>query len=81
MSIGAKDYIDKLLVEKYSKEQVENHDSDALISKVNPDDMLQAMNTASKNYRNILTVNNRLTMVCYGVIAKSAKYIQSEEAA
>jgi len=26
-------------------------------------------------------LNNRLTMVCYGVVAKSAKYVCTEEAA
>ena len=81
MGIGAKDFIDRLLVEKYSKEQVDNHDNDALESKISADDMLKAMNTASESYKNMLAVNARLTMICYGVIAKSAKYTPSEEVA
>ena len=81
MAVGARDYIDKLLVEKYSQEKVDNHDADAMTSKVSANDMLNAMNTSANNYRNMLLLNQRLTMVCYGVVAKSARYTQSEEAA
>ena len=80
MAIGARDYIDKLLVEKYAKEKVDNHEENALDSKVNADDMLDAMNTSANNYRAMLSLNNRLTMVCYGVVAKSAKYVSSNAA-
>ena len=34
MAIGAKDFIDKLLVEKYAQEKVDNHEADSLVSKV-----------------------------------------------
>ena len=78
MAIGAREFIDKLLVDKYSNEKVDNHDEDALVSKVNPDDMLYAMNAASSNYRNMLNLNARLTMVCYGVVSKSAKYVKTD---
>lgn len=81
MAVGARDYIDKLLVEKYSQEKVDNHDADGMTSKVSADVMLNAMNTSANNYRNMLLLNQRLTMVCYGVIAKSAKYTTSENAA
>ena len=74
MAVGARDYIDKLLVEKYSQEKVDNHDDNALVSKVNADDMLNAMNTSANHYKNMLALNNRLTMVCYGVVAKNARY-------
>ncbi len=78
MAIGARDFIDKLLVEKYSQEKVDNHDADSLVSKVSADDMLDAMDNYSNNYRTMLALNNRLTMVCYGVVAKSAKYVTTE---
>lgn len=81
MAVGARDYIDKLLVEKYSQEKVDNHDADGMTSKVSADVMLNAMNTSANNYRNMLLLNQRLTMVCYGVIAKSAKYTTSDNAA
>ena len=81
MAIGARDYIDKLLVEKYAQEKVDNHDEGALVSRVSADDMMTQMNASANNFRNMLAVNNRLTMVCYGVVAKSAKYVVSEDAA
>lgn len=79
MAIGAKDFIDKLLVEKYSQEKVDNHNEDALVSRVSASDMLDAMDTSANNYRNMLLLNQRLSMVCYGVVAKSAKYTVTEE--
>ena len=78
MAIGARDFIDKLLVEKYAQEKVDNHDADALESKISAEDMYQSMNISANNYKTMLALNNRLTMVCYGVVAKSAKYIQTE---
>ena len=81
MAIGARDYIDKLLVEKYAQEKVDNHDDGALTSKVSAEDMMSAMNASANSYRDMLSLNNRLTMVCYGVIAKSARYVASEDAA
>ena len=78
MAIGARDFIDKLLVEKYAQEKVDNHDTDSLVSKISAEDMLGAMKASSDTYRTMLALNNRLTMVCYGVVAKSAKYLQTE---
>ena len=79
MAVGARDYIDKLLVEKYSQEKVDNHEEDALTSKVSAEDMLTAMDNSANHYKNMLALNQRLSMVCYGVVAKSARYIPSEE--
>ena len=79
MSIGAREFIDKLLVEKYSNTQVENHNADALQSKVSADDMMYAMNASASNFKTMLALNKRLTSVCYGVVSKSAKYVQTEE--
>ena len=81
MAVGAKDYIDKLLVEKYAQEKVDNHDENGLTSKVSADDMLTAMDTSANHYKNMLLLNQRLSMVCYGVVAKSAKYVVTEDAA
>ena len=81
MAIGARDFIDKLLVEKYAQEKVDNHDEGALKSHVSADDMMSAMNSSANNFRTMLALNNRLTMVCYGVVAKSAKYVCTEEVA
>ena len=79
MTIGAREFIDKLLVEKYSNSQVENHSDDALVSKVSADDMMYAMNVSAANFKTMIALNKRLTSVCYGVVSKSAKYVSSEE--
>ena len=79
MTIGAREFIDKLLVEKYSNTQVENHNADALESKVNADDMMYAMNVSAANFKTMIALNKRLTSVCYGVVSKSAKYMTSED--
>ena len=80
MAVGAKDFIDKLLVEKYAQEKVDNHDPDSLNSRVSAEDMYEAMNASANNFKTMMTLNNRLTMVCYGIVAKSVKYVQTEEA-
>ena len=79
MTIGAREFIDKLLVEKYSNTQVENHDADALVSRVDADDMMYAMNTSAANFKTMIALNKRLTSVCYGVVSKSAKYTPTED--
>ena len=79
MTIGAREFIDKLLVEKYSNTQVENHNEDALVSKVSADDMMYAMNASAANFKTMIALNKRLTSVCYGVVSKSAKYMTSED--
>ena len=79
MAIGAREFIDKLLVEKYAQEKVDNHEEDALVSKVNADDMMYAMNASAMNYKHMLNLNARLTMVCYGVVSKSAKYVKTDD--
>ncbi len=78
MAIGARDFIDKLLVEKYAQEKVDNHEADSLVSKVSADDMLSAMNNSANSFKTMLALNKRLTSVCYGVVAKSARYVQTE---
>ena len=83
MGIGAQDYIDRLLVDKYSSEKVDNHDEDALVSKVSAEDMMSAMNAAALQCRNMISLKKRLSMVCYSINAKSARYtpLDEEEAA
>ena len=55
MAIGARDYIDKLLVKKYADEKVDNHD--AVESMVNPEKMLEAMNDVAAIQRNMLMLS------------------------
>lgn len=72
MAIGAQDYIDQLLVQKYSKEQVDNHDP--IESMVNPEKMMEAMNDYSTMSRNMFTLNQKLKAACYAINAASAQY-------
>lgn len=74
MAIGARDFIDRLLVEKYAQEQVDNHTDEALVSRVDADDIMTAMNVYANNYRSFLDVSAKLNVACYAVNARNAKY-------
>ena len=52
MAIGARDFIDKLLVEKYAQEKVDNHDN--LESRISPQEVMDVMSVASHNAINYL---------------------------
>ena len=75
MAIGARDFIDRLLVEKYAQEQVDNHTDEALVSRIDADDIMSAMTQYSNNYRSYLDVTARLNVACYSVNARNAKYV------
>lgn len=70
MAIGAKDRIDKLLVQKYAKEKVDNHDL-GVTSMVSPEKMMDAMNDYAAVQRNMLMMSSRLSELCAGVKSKS----------
>ena len=72
MAVGARDYIDKLLVKKYADEKVDNHDS--LESMVDPQKMLEAMNDVAEIQRNMFALSQRLCSTCYAINAKTARY-------
>ncbi len=72
MAIGARDYIDKLLVKKYADEKVDNHDS--LESMVDPKKMLEAMNDVAMVQRNMFVLSQKLCSTCYAINAKAARY-------
>lgn len=72
MAIGAQDYIDQLLVKKYSKEKVDNHDSVA--SMVNPEKMMETMNDYANMSRNMLALSQRLGNACAKVKAMNTPY-------
>lgn len=72
MAVGARDFIDKLLVEKYAKEQVDNHEN--IESKIKPDEVYDVMSVASNNAINYFKLSQRLAIACYAVNAKAAKY-------
>lgn len=72
MAVGPQDYIDQLLVRKYSKEQVDNHD--AIESMVDPEKMLETMTDYANMSRNMLALNQRLGAVCAKVKAMNTPY-------
>ena len=55
MAVGARDYIDKLLVKKKKKKKVDNHE--AMESMINPDKMLEAMNDVAAIQRNMFMLS------------------------
>ncbi len=76
MAIGARDYIDKLLVKKYADEKVDNHE--AMESMVDPNKMLEAMNDVATIQRNMFMLSQKLCSTCYAINAKAARYQKRE---
>ncbi len=74
MAIGAKDYIDKLLVKKYSDKQVDKHEITE--SAISADDVMRIMNYVSTNTMTQMKLSRRLSIACYAVNAMSANYNQ-----
>ena len=72
MAVGARDYIDKLLVKKYADEKVNN--IDALESMVDPNKMLDAMNDVAAIQRNMIALSQRLATTCSAINARTARY-------
>ena len=75
MAIGARDYIDQLLVKKYAQEKVDNHEN--TVSVVNPEKMMSAMNDYASMSRNMLEKRQKLSSACSRVNARSARYVTS----
>lgn len=72
MGVGAEDYIDKMLVQKYQDEKMDNHDG--IDSMVDPEKMLEAMNDYASTLRNMMELKQRLNIACYAINAKTARY-------
>lgn len=72
MGIGAKDTIDRLLVQKYSDKQVDKHDMEQ--SAISADDVMRIMNYVSTNTMTQMKLSRRLSIACYAVNAMSANY-------
>lgn len=72
MGVGAEDYIDRMLVQKYQDEKVDNHDN--VESMVDPNKMLEAMNDYAATLRNMMELRQRLNIACYAINAKTARY-------
>ncbi len=79
MAVGARDYIDKLLVKKYADEKVDNHDS--MESMIDPQKMLDAMNDVATIQRNMFMLSQKLCTTCYAINAKAARYQKKADVA
>ncbi len=79
MAIGAKDHIDKLLVQKYSDKQVDKHEYEQ--SAISAEDVMRIMNYVSTNTMTQMKLSRRLSIACYAVNAMSANYNQSRRLA
>ncbi|MBO6180900.1 hypothetical protein IJ674_06235 [bacterium] len=75
MGIGAEDYIDRMLVQKYQEEKVDNHDNTE--SMVDPEKMLGAMNDYASTLKNMVELRQRLNIACYAINARTARYQRS----
>ena len=75
MGVGADDYIDKMLVQKYQEERVDNHDN--MESMVDPNKMLEAMNDYAATVRNMMELRQRLNIAFYAINARTARYQKS----
>ena len=75
MGVGADDYIDRMLVQKYQEEKVDNHDN--MESMVDPEKMLGAMNDYAATLRNMMELRQRLNIACYAINARTARYQKS----
>ena len=75
MGVGAEDYIDKMLVQKYQEERVDNHDN--MESMVDPNKRLEAMNDYAATLRNMMELKARLNLACYAINARTARYQKS----
>lgn len=71
MAIGPKDQLDRLLVQKYAMEKVDNSSVDTLVDSKK---MLETINDFADMQRNMLALNARLQNVCSAINSKAAVY-------
>ena len=69
MAVGARDHIDKLLVQKYQSLQVDNHNN---INQIDEEEMLNKMETAAQEKLAMLKYKERLNQLGQKLLAKSA---------
>lgn len=69
MAVGARDHIDKLLVQKYQSLQVDNHNN---INQIDEQEMLDKMQTAALDKVAMLKYQDKLNALGNKLLAKSA---------
>jgi len=71
MAFAAQDYIDKLLIRKYSKEHTEKLDN---LVMVDPEKMMETITDYANMSRNMLAMNQHLKDVCLKLKAQNTQY-------
>ena len=69
MAVGARDHIDKLLVQKYQSLQVDNHNN---INQIDEQEMLNKMQTVALDKVAMLKYQDKLNALGNKLLAKSA---------
>ena len=69
MAVGARDHIDKLLVQKYQSLQVDNHNN---INQIDEQEMLDKMQTVAQDKVAMMKYQDRLNELGNKLLAKSA---------
>ena len=69
MAVGARDHIDKLLVQKYQSLQVDNHNN---INQIDEQEMLDKMETAAQAKVAMMKYEEKLKELGKKLLAKSA---------
>ncbi len=69
MAVGARDHIDKLLVQKYQSLQVDNHNN---INQIDEQEMLDKMQTAALDKVAMMKYQDKLNALGNKLLAKSA---------
>ena len=74
MAIGARDYIDRLLVKKYANEKVDNHE--AIESMIDPNKMMATMNDYANAQMEAYRIHQALRDVCTKAISMNIQYMK-----
>ncbi len=69
MAVGARDHIDKLLVQKYQSLQVDNHNN---INQIDEQEMLDKMQTVAQDKVAMMKYQDKLKELGNKLLAKSA---------
>ena len=75
MAVGPSDNIDRLLVNKYLNEKVNNADAAKLIDQKK---MLDTMNDYAQMHRNMANLNQKLKSACDALKSKNVYYHQTK---
>ena len=79
MTIGAKDKVDRMLVDKYLDKQANNFDKQE--STISAEEVMKVMDYVSYNTVTHIQLSRKLAIACYGVKSMGAAYKRSKRIA